>query len=171
MGVLPAWLQPARYFENIDLDGWRRPEALPPRGIDLGNGQVLPPEDVMEGHYRRLTQHRTPTTRQVAVQVGDNLTVAIAVLAPDLAPLTHIAEQVSTAVPVVEPTPQFREHLHQALERTHRQHAAERILGMRPVARQQTVRLNWWMVVVGLMATLALVLGWRAQQNDAPAAS
>ena len=175
MGVLPTWLQPARYLENFESFGlgeWWRPQALPQSGIDLGNGRVLPPEDVLEGHYRRMTQQRAPSTsstRQVAVQVGDNLTVAITVLAPDLAPLTEIAEQVSDAVPLVEPTTQFREHLHQALERTHRQHAAARILGTRPAPRPQTARLPWWVVVASVVVTVALWWGWRRQQSDAPA--
>lgn len=174
MGVLPTWLQPARYIENFDLGEWWRPQSLPQSGIDLGNGRVLPPEDVLEGHYRRMTQQRSPSTRQVAVQVGDNLTVAITVLAPDLAPLTEIAEHVSDAVPLIEPTTQFREHLHQALERTHRQHAAERILGTRPLPRQQSFPLQWWFVLIGLVTglvmTLALWWGWRRQQGDTPAA-
>lgn len=175
MGVLPTWLQPARYIESFDLGEWWRPQALPQSGIDLGNGRVLPPEDVLEGHYRRMAQQRAPSisstsTRQVAVQVGDNLTVAITVLAPDLAPLTEIAEHVSDAVPLIEPTTQFREHLHQALERTHRQHAAARILGMRPAPRPQTALLHWWLVLASVVVTVALWWGWRRQQGDAPAA-
>ena len=178
MGILPAWLQPSpdlglnpvkvRNFKWGEL--WRR-DALPKGEIDLGNGRVLGAEDVLEGHYRRLAKHRQPTTRQVAVQVGDNLMVAITVLAPDLAPLTEIAEQVSGAVPRVEPERQFRENLHQALERTHRQHAAQRMLGTRPTPRsKQPPQVGWWVALAGLLATLALVWGWRARQGNAPAA-
>ena len=94
MAVLPTWLQPASYFGLNDF--WRR-ESLPQGGIDLGNGRVLGAEDVLEGHFRRMSAHRQPSSRQVAVQVGDNLMVAITVLAPDLAPLTEIAEQVFDA--------------------------------------------------------------------------
>ncbi len=176
MGVFPTWLQPTwlqqawgQPGQELNLSSlWRR-ERLPRTGIDLGNGRMLPPEDVLEGHYRRLATHRNAAPRHVAVQVGDNLTVAIAVLAPDLLPLTNIAERVSDAVPPVEPAPQFRAHLHEALERTHRQHAAERIIGIRPQPRPASP-INWWLVLAGLIATLALWWGWRTQQSDAPAA-
>jgi hypothetical protein len=180
MGVIPTWLQPERLQQtwlqqtwlqpgrDFDLHSlWRR-ERLPQTGIDLGNGRMLPPEDVLEGHYRRLTARRAESTRQVAVQVGDNLTVAIAVLAPELVPLTRVAERVSDAVPRVEPTPQFRAHLHEALERTHRQHAVERALGTR-AQPQKPSPVNWWIVLAGLAATLALWWGWRMQQRDAAA--
>lgn len=152
------------------LNQWWQREPLPKGGIDMGDGRQLGAEDVLEGHFRRVAARRRPSTRQVSVQVGDNLTVAIAVLAPDLAPLTELAEQVSGAVPLVEPEPQFREHLHQALERTHRQHAAQRALGTRPAPRPKpTYRLHWWVALAGLLATLALLWNWRARQNTAPA--
>jgi hypothetical protein len=136
----------------------------------MGNGRTLGAEDVLEGHFRRVAARRQPLTRQVSVQVGDNLMAAIAVLAPDLVPLTELAEQVSGVVPLVEPAPQFRQNLHQALERTHRQHAAQRVLGTRPTAPTKPPRLlGWWMVLAGLAATLALLWGWRARQSAAPA--
>lgn len=176
MGTLPAsipapvagWLQ--------TVSDWLFGENLPQGEIDLGNGRVLGAEDVLESHYRRMTTTRQVTqsgkaTRQVPVQVGDNLTVAITVLAPELAPLTEVAAQVSGAVPLVEPERAFRENLHQALERTHRQHAAQRILGTRPTPQQKaTPALRWWMVLAGLVATAALVWGWRSsRQGTSPA--
>ena len=177
MGWQPAWLQPmwlqaARTWQWGD---WRRRERLPQSGIDLGNGRVMGAEDVLEGHYRRLTSRRQVArqqqARQVSVQVGDNLMVAIAVLAPDLVPLTELAEQVSGVVPPVEPERAFRENLHQALERTHRQHAAQRALGTRPVPRPKPSHpLSWWMVLAGVVATVALLWGWRARQATVPAA-
>jgi hypothetical protein len=168
MAVLPTWLQPASYFGLNDL--WRR-ESLPQGGIDLGNGRMLGAEDVLEGHFRRMSAHRQPSSRQVAVQVGDNLMVAITVLAPDLAPLTEIAEQVSGAVPLVEPERHFRENLHQALERTHRQHAAQRVLGTRPVPRPKPSNLlGWWIALAGVVATVAVLWGWRTRQSPVPAA-
>jgi hypothetical protein len=161
MGALPVWMQRVGHI-------FRR-ESLPQGGIDLGNGRILGAEDVLEGHYRRLST-RQAATRQVAVQVGDNLTAAIAVLAPDLVPLTEVAEQVSGAVPYVAPEPHFRENLHQALERTHRQHAAQRVLGVRQAARPKAANpLGWWMVAAGVLATLALLWNWRARQSAVPA--
>lgn len=171
MGALPTWMQWIGVQSVSDL--WRR-ENLPQGEIDLGNGRVLGAEDVLEGHYRRLKTRRQaeqPSSHQVAVRVSDNLTVAIAVMAPDLAPLTDIAEQVSGAVPFVEPERQFRENLHQALERTHRQHAAQRVLGTRPASqRKPSTSVGLWLVVAGIVATIALVFGWRWRQNVAPAA-
>jgi hypothetical protein len=166
MVALPNWLQPASY---PILSAFWPSENVSPRGIDLGNGRVMGAEDVLEGHYRRLATQRQPETRQVAVQVGDNLMAAITVLAPDLAPLAEVAEHVSGAVPVVEPEQHFRQNLHQALERTHRQHAAQRVLGTRPTPRPKPVTpVNWWLVA-GILATLALFWGWRSRQGAAPA--
>jgi hypothetical protein len=160
MASWPLWMQLLR-----------QPE--PPPGIDMGNGRMLDAEDVLEGHFRRVTARRQPTSHQVVVQVGDNMTAAIAVLAPDLAPLTQVAEQVSGAVPLVQPTAHFRENLHEALERTHRQQSAQRILGMRPVPHAKLANpLGWWMLLVGacVAAIVALTWGWRARQGTATVA-
>jgi hypothetical protein len=167
MGTLPAWLQPTWLQELNPF--WQR-EQLPTGGIDLGNGRVLGAEDVLEGHFQRVSARRQAATRQVAVQVGDNLMVAITVLAPELAPLTEVAEQVSSAVPLVEPEARFRENLHKALERTHRQHAAQRILGTRTAPRPKPASpLGWWMVLAGVVATLAVLWGMRSRQSAVPA--
>jgi hypothetical protein len=139
------WPQVVAGSERCAWPGWlqsiRGAQPSAP-GIDLGNGRMLGAEDVLEGHYRRMAARFQPQTlvrprqvppepsprrtHRVAVQVGDNLVAAITVLAPDLVPLTELAEEVAGVVPPVLPEPQFREHLHQALERTHRQYAAQR---------------------------------------------
>ncbi len=131
----------------------------PPRGIDLGNGRILGAEDVLEGHYRRLTTR--PRTHQVKVHVADNLAAAITVLAPDLTPLTLVAEEVANAVPRVQPAPDFRMHLHEALERTHRQHAAQRTLGTRPPGSATgSSRPTGWLAALVTVCVL-LVVAWR----------
>jgi hypothetical protein len=86
---------------------------------------------------------------------------AITVLAPDLAPLTELAEEVAGAMPPVQPAAEFRRHLHQALERTHRQHAAQRALGTRrPFAPEREPRPLWWLVMA--LAVLLVIGGvWR----------
>ncbi len=109
----------------------RRRSGSQTSGIDLGNGRMLDTEDVLDSHFRRIAAARQtprPGQEHVVVQIeGDNMIAAITVLAPKLAPLTELAEVVADAMPAVHPAPQFRQHLHQALERTHRQHAAQRV--------------------------------------------
>ena len=148
--------------------GWVEP--APPPGIDLGNGRTMGAEDVLEGHFRRVASRRQPTTRQVAVQVGDSLIAAITILAPDLVPLTALAEEVSHAVPLVQPAPEFRQNLHNALERTHRQQSAQRALGTRPAAlKLQRHTLGWVAFTLGLI-TAAIFLGrWLLPAMSRPA--
>ena len=152
---------------------WQTDEAhLPKTGIDLGQGRMLPPEDVLEGHFRRVQAQPRAAARPaqtVAVQVRPNLTAAIAVMAPALAPLAAVAEGVSSAVPPVQPTPEFRAHLQQALERTHRQHAAQRCLGARPAPRRAAAPghgawLGWMLALAG-----GLVLLWLWRRRAAAA--
>lgn len=143
--------------------GWLEQFAVrpspPPRGIDLGNGRMLGAEDVLEGHYRHMAAR--PARRNVPVQVGDHLLAAITVLAPDLAPLTLVAEEVADAMPHVQPAPDFRRHLHQALERTHRQHAAQRTLGTRSSTPPPSAALLPSKVAALLTLLLLLVVAWR----------
>ena len=107
-----------------------RTDPVPsPTRVSMGNGRFLTAEDVLEGHFRRLTTQ--PATQTVTLQVKDDLSAAITVLAPELTPLTRMAQEVAQTVPPVQPEPRFRENLHSALERTHRQHTAQRVLGTR----------------------------------------
>lgn len=125
----------------------------------------MPAEDVLEGHFRRVAAQRAPAarrpTRKVEIQVGDNLVAAIAVLAPDLVPLTALAEDVSTAVPPVQPAPKFRADLQEALERTHRQHAAQRVLGTRPPAPPLHRGPSPWWWLIPLFALSLIALWWK----------
>lgn len=59
-----------------------------------------------------------------------NLTEAISALSPKLAPFAELAEDVAETVSPIEPEPQFRAHLQQALERAHQQQSAQRELGI-----------------------------------------
>ena len=110
-------------------DRWRDPAGMP--GIDMGDGRVLEAEDVLDTYSARLISVAPGArpTKTVNVQVDDNLVAAIEVLAPDLAKLTHLADEVAQAVPPVHPEAEFRQSLYEALERTHRQQAARRALG------------------------------------------
>ena len=137
---------------------WHPPPARD--GIDMGGGVMMDAEDVLEGHARRLQSRRANKSAvNVGVQVDDDLVSAITVLAPDLAPLTELAEEVAEAVTPVHPTPQFRQHLHEALERTHRQYAAQRVLGTRP-APGRSQQFLWVPLLLG-GAFLVLLAFWR----------
>ena len=127
--------------------------------IDMGNGYFLSPVDLLEGHYYRLT------TRTVTIQVGPDLQAAITVLAPALAPLTEVASEVADTMPQVQPQAQFRADLHRALELTHRQHQAQRVLGTHyplPVTKQSSVA--WWAVALTLLG-LACIGGYRLHRR------
>ena len=131
--------------------------------IDMGQGRSLSAEDLLDGHFRRLT-NRT-ATRTVEVQVDDQLRAAITVLAPDLSPLTRLAEELAGVVNDVRPEPRFRADLHRALEQTHRQHAAQRTLGTRiPVAAESASR-PWWAVLVAVLIFVAGLIWWRAHRR------
>ena len=146
---------------------WRPSPAS--EGIDMGNGLVMPAEDVLDGHAQRLrSRYAQFSAMKVGVQVDDNLVAAITVLAPDLAPLTELAEEVAEAVSPVQPAAQFRQNLHEALERTHRQHAAQRVLGTRstPTAGGLWHNQRRPLLVGGVI--LALLLIWRLLICDRP---
>jgi len=105
-------------FQDQQLD--------PAEKIDLGNGRFVEGEDVLDSHFQ--SQLETP---RLTVHVEGDLNRALAALAPGLAALTELAEEVDQLVPRVQPAPQFRHDLHKALELTHRQHHAQRVLGTR----------------------------------------
>ena len=142
---------------------WRSRPRAPM--VDMGQGRSLSAEDLLDGHFRRLT--RRAATRTVEVQVDDQLRAAITVLAPDLSPLTRLAEELAGVVSDVHPEPRFRADLHRALEQTHRQHAAQRTLGTRtPVVVESTSRA-WWAVPVIALIFVASLLWWRARRRAA----
>ena len=70
----------------------------PAEGIDLGGGRTLPAEDVLESHFRRMNEMRqgAGTAQDVRIEVAPNIKAAIRVMAPKLAPLTEIAEELAT---------------------------------------------------------------------------
>ncbi len=127
-----------------------------PTPVSMGNGRFLTAEDVLEGHFRRLTTQ--PATQTVTLQVKDDLTAAITVLAPELTPLTHVAQKVAQTVPPVQPEARFRENLHSALERTHRQHSAQRVLGTR--SSRPTGNPFWHASAPVVLLLLALFALW-----------
>ncbi|MBX3012052.1 MAG: hypothetical protein KF832_11125 [Caldilineaceae bacterium] len=104
----------------------REQPTLPAEKVDLGDGRFVEPEDVLDSHFSRRLE-----TPHLTFHVEGDLNRALTALAPGLASLTELAEEVDQAVPRVQPAPQFRHDLHKALELTHRQHHAQRVLGTR----------------------------------------
>lgn len=150
-------------FDYLPRRG-RQPD--PEQRVHLGNGQFLAAEDVLEGHFHRMAA--APVSTTVPIQVRPDLTAAITILAPGLTPLTELAEEVAHTMPLVQPTAQFRHDLHKALEQTHRQHAAQRVLGTRRSAPGGT---SPWGMLVLLVMVIITALGaltyWQKRQHAA----
>lgn len=126
--------------------------------INMGNGRFLTAEDVLEGHFHRLSTHT------VQVQVKRDIQAAITVVAPQLAPLTEVAHEVARAVPVAQPAARFRHDLHKALELTHRQQAARRKLGTHP-APAESHWGAWGLLLAGIAVVLGIIVYLRRRQN------
>lgn len=126
--------------------------------IDMGDGRFLTAADLLEGHYHRLA------TQMVAVQVKPDLQSAITVVAPELAPLTAVASEVAQAMPRIQPAAHFRADLHRALELTHRQQHAQRLLGTRP---PETATDLPWALLILLVSMVVVVAGllWYQQHQ------
>jgi hypothetical protein len=144
--------------------------------IDLGGGHRVAPEDLLEGHFRRLATDWAasltpqpalapagPRTQEVRVQVAPRLDTAIRVVAPTLAPLAQIAEELAAKIPTVQPPAQFRAELHEALEQAHRRHLEQQSLSPLPAPRRT---LPW--LLAGLLAALGLagVALWLLRRRD-----
>lgn len=126
-------------------------EQTPMEQIDFGEGHMVSAADLLDGHFQRLAaQPALPTSSAIATE--SHLHTTIAVVAPTLTPLTDLAEEVAQTVPLAQPTPQFRDTLYKALEQTHRQHQAQRILGVQPTPVEATGPSTW--LLVGVAFTL-----------------
>jgi hypothetical protein len=140
-----------------------QPEASAEK-VDLGNGHIVKGEDVLDSHFT----NRLDTPR-LTVHVEGDLNRALTALAPGLASLTELAEKVDEAMPRAQPAPQFRQDLQKALELTHRQHHAQRVLGTR-VETAET-QISWTMLallLVVIACTVSVTRYWskrRAQQR------
>jgi hypothetical protein len=103
-------------------------ERTPPiEEVDFGFGQRVSAADLLEGHFHQLA---TATTEPAAQQAKARHAI-IEVVAPTLTPLTDLAETVAQTIPEAHPTAHFRSTLNKALTETHRQHSAQRTLGIR----------------------------------------
>lgn len=139
---------------------WTRRGRSSSAVLDLGDGRRVLPEDLLDGHSARLLADRQRGRRTVPVQVDDDLSAAITVLAPDLAPLADLAEEVADVVPAVAPQPDFRRNLYEALERTHRQYRMQEALGTRPVAQVGRHRSAPVWIAILVTASVFAVTSW-----------
>ena len=140
-----AW--PAEW-SVVGVGGWFS-ERTPIEQVDFGNGRAVSAADLLDGHFQRLATQPVPQSLSGAHE----LHTTIAVVAPTLTPLTDLAEEVAHTLPVAQPTPQFRDTLYKALEQTHRQHHAQRVLGTRPQV-VETNEVHTWLVI-GVVFTIA----------------
>ena len=125
--------------------------------LDLGDGKVLSASDVLDSHFQRMARAHPHGT--VPAQHASSLQPAITVLAPELAPLTDLAEDLADAVTDVQPDTRFRSDLQRALEQTHRQHAAQRQLGTRQPAPSETAASErTLLMVLGLLFVTMMLL-------------
>lgn len=133
---------------------WSDQPDTPVAPVDLGNGRTVKAEDVLDSHFT----NRIDAPR-LTVHVEGDLNKALTALAPGLASLTELAEEVDQAVPRAQPTPQFRQDLQKALELTHKQHHAQRVLGTRVETPEPPMPWSMISLVVLLVAcTISLTL-------------
>ena len=133
---------------------WSDQPDAPVTPVDLGNGCSVKAEDLLDSHFT----NRIDAPR-LTVHVEGDLNKALTALAPGLASLTELAEEVDQAVPRAQPTPQFRQDLQKALELTHKQHHAQRVLGTR--VETPEAQIPWSMlsrVVLLVACTISLTL-------------
>jgi hypothetical protein len=138
---------------------FREQPTLPVIQVDLGNGRFVKAEDLLESHFNNRLD-----TPSLTVHVEGDLNRALTALAPALASLTELAEEVEQAVPRVQPTPQFRQDLQKALELTHRQHHAQRVLGTRvdtPEAQMPWTIISFMLVIMVCIASASIYLSRR----------
>lgn len=129
--------------------------------VDLGNGHAVKAEDLLDSHFT----NRIDAPR-LTLHVEGDLNKALTALAPGLASLTELAEEVDQAVPRAQPTPQFRQDLQKALELTHKQHHAQRVLGTR--VETPAPQTTWSMIalLVLLMAcTFSITVYWMKRRK------
>ena len=126
-------------------------ERTPIEQVDFGDGRAVSAADLLDGHFQRLATQ--PPSEPLIVPIERDLHATIAVVAPTLTPLTDLAEEVAHTLPLAQPTPQFRDTLYKALEQTHRQHHAQRVLGTRPQV-VETNEVHTWLVI-GVVFTIA----------------
>lgn len=112
--------------------------------VDFGNGQQISVVDLLEGHFRYIFGQQRSAAHDVHTTINT--------IAPTLTPLTDLAEEVAQTLPATGPTPYFKDTLNKGLILTHRQHHAQRMLGIRPTVEKTYAWRDWF--VVSLILTI-----------------
>ncbi|MEZ4709724.1 MAG: hypothetical protein R3A44_21125 [Caldilineaceae bacterium] len=132
-------------------------------GIDMGNGRTLSAEEVLDGHFQGLADQASPVdadpSNSAQQKPARNLGPAIHKLSPDLAPLTDLADDLAQQSKPAQPTPQFRQNLHNALERAHQEQMAKRVLGIQSEPLTDTWRLGPWSGWAVLLVSASTIAG------------
>ena len=132
-------------------NGWF--ERTPPiEQVDFGNWYFVSADDLLDGHFQQLTANTEESLSLPTSPLDPELHRKIENVAPQLTPLTDLAENVAETIPEAHPTVHFRTTLNKALTETHRQHSAQRTIGIRPATPQS----NEWqsIIIVGLILTV-----------------
>ncbi|MEZ4658566.1 MAG: hypothetical protein R2911_13425 [Caldilineaceae bacterium] len=143
---------------------WFSPEDEPSLpGLDMGNGRTLSAEDVLDGHFQRLADQAVQTdadpTDTAHPKPVRKLGPAIHKLSPDLALLTDLADNLADQTVQAHPAPQFRQNLHNALEKAHQEQAAKRVLGIQSEPLTDTWRLGPWNGWTVLLVSASTIVG------------
>lgn len=129
---------------------WQENQFVGTAEIDLGSGKKVHAVDLVDGHAQRLRENTA------GLDEGKrDLTDAVRVIAPQLAPLTDLAQNISNHSTPAHPTTKFRKDLQQALEISHRQQSVRRTLGIQPPAQKETV---WWQSPWLMLAVAVLIV-------------
>lgn len=140
---------------------WSDQPEITVEPVDLGNGHIVKAEDLLDSHF--TNQIDAP---RLTVHVEGDLNKALTALAPGLASLTELAEEVDQAVPRAQPTPQFRQDLQKALELTHKQHHAQRVLGTK--VETPEIQMQWSMIALVMLlvaCTISVTAYWAKRRK------
>lgn len=145
-------------------------ERTPPtEQVDFGHGQIVSADDILDGHFQQLTAQnsRHPSIHPLSPeQAQQERQTKIEQVAPQLTHLTDLAEQVAETLPDAQPTMHFRSTLNKALTETHRQHSAQRTIGIRPTPTDSREWTNLLILGLILMILTMGVAGYGQWLND-----
>ncbi|MFN8440241.1 MAG: hypothetical protein U0175_05715 [Caldilineaceae bacterium] len=130
---------------------WQTEEIQVATTVDLGGGRVVNAEDIVDGHAQRLHKEAKQETDK---STSTSVTNAMRVVAPELAPLTDLAQNIANQSTKAQPDGKFRSDLQRALESSYRQQHVRRKLGLQPAAQKDLP----WFQSPWLIGTVVVVM-------------